>query len=110
MNSKLLGLISICRKAGKVAIGFDPAAEALAAGKAALVLVTPDLSPKTRSELEYRINKGVKATEMIELPLTMDDLSAVLGKRAGILAVLDNGLADALRRQTNREENSEYVG
>ena len=110
MNSKLLGLISICRKAGKVAIGFDPAAEALAAGKAALVLVTPDLSPKTRSELEYRINKGVKATEMIELPLTMDDLSAVLGKRAGILAVLDQGLADALRRQITREENSEYVG
>ena len=110
MNSKQLGLVSICRKAGKVAIGFDPAAEALAAGKAALVLVTPDLAPKTRSGRESRSNKGGKATEMIELPLTMDDLSAVLGKRAGILAVLDNGLADALRRQTNREENSEYVG
>jgi len=108
--NKLLGLISICRKAGKLAIGFDPAAEALAAGKAPLVLVSPDLSPKTRSELEYRIKKGVKATELIELPLTMDDLSAVLGKRAGILAVMDHGLADALRRQTNREENSEYVG
>ena len=48
MYSKLLGLISICRKAGKIAIGFDPAAEALAAGKAALVLVAPDISPKTR--------------------------------------------------------------
>lgn len=110
MNDKTLGLISICRKAGKLAIGFDPAAEALAAGKAAVVLVAPDLSPKTRSELEYRIRQGAKATEVIQLPLTMDDLSAVLGKRAGILAVLDQGLADALRRQTNREENSEYVG
>ena len=103
----LLGLI---HRAGKLAIGFDPAAEALAAGKAALVLAAPDLSPKTRSELEYRINKGVKPIEMIQLPLTMDDLSAVLGKRAGILAVLDKGLADALRRQITREENSEYVG
>lgn len=110
MNNKLLGLISISRKAGKLAIGFDPAVEALAAGKAALVLAAPDLSPKTRSELDFRINKGVKPIEIIQLPLTMDDLSAVLGKRAGILAVLDQGLADALRRQITREENSEYVG
>lgn len=110
MKDKTLGLISISRKAGRLAIGFDPVAEALAAGRAYLILTAADLSPKTRSELDYRIKQSAKTVEVIELPLAMDDLSAVLGKRAGVLAVADQGLADALRRQTHKEENHEYVG
>lgn len=108
--NKILGIISISRKAGKLEIGFDPVAEAVAAGKAKLVFMASDLSPKTQSEMAYQIDKNRKAIEVIQLPLTMDELSAVLGKRAGVVAVMDKGLADALRRQTNREENHEYDG
>ncbi len=106
MNDKFLGLLSICRKGGKLTIGFDPTVEAVQDGKSFLVLTAQDLSPKTLSELEFAITKCPKPPSVQQLDLDMDDWSYVLGKRAGIVGVTDKGLAQALRRQTNREENN----
>ena len=107
MNDKVLSMLSLCRKAGKLVAGFDPVAESIRSKKAHLVLLASDLSPKTRSEVAYTVNKGGSLLKIMELPHTMDQLSMVLGRRSGVLAVADQGLADAVRRaadMTNREE------
>ena len=41
---KLTALISICRKAGKIAIGFDPMREALDGGKAHGILTAQEFA------------------------------------------------------------------
>ena len=51
--NKLMGLLSLCRKAGKLRIGSQPVKEAVEAGEAKLVLYAADFS---RSE-ERRVGK-----------------------------------------------------
>ncbi len=43
--NKLMGLLSLCRKAGKLRIGSQPVKEAVEAGEAKLVLYAADFSP-----------------------------------------------------------------
>ena len=42
MTDKTLSLISLCRKAGRLRIGFDPVTEAVCAGEVCLVLTASD--------------------------------------------------------------------
>lgn len=46
----LLGLLGICRKAGKIKLGFDPVAEVLGKG-ACLLVFSSDISPKTKERM-----------------------------------------------------------
>ena len=50
MKGNILGLLGICRKAGKLRLGFDPVAEGL--GKdVRLLLFSNDISPKTKERM-----------------------------------------------------------
>lgn len=87
----LFGLLTICRKAGQLAMGFDPMKEALDGGKAHAVLIAADISPKTEKEVRFFSEKRkvpVRKTEM-----TIDGIYRALGKKAGILTVCGEGFA-----------------
>ena len=58
LYQKLTGLLSICRKAGRMEIGFAPMLEALKAGKICGVIVTEDVSPKTHKEVCYHCERA----------------------------------------------------
>ncbi|MDE6762308.1 MAG: ribosomal L7Ae/L30e/S12e/Gadd45 family protein [Oscillospiraceae bacterium] len=63
----LFGLLTICRKAGQLAMGFDPMKEALDGGKARAVFIAADISSKTEKEVRFFSEKRgvpVKKTEM----------------------------------------------
>ena len=51
MNDSLLPSIGLARKAGKLILGFDAVSTACKNGTAALVLLSEDLSPKSRKEI-----------------------------------------------------------
>ncbi|MDF3003600.1 MAG: ribosomal protein L7ae [Oscillospiraceae bacterium] len=91
MKGNLLGLLGICRKAGKLKLGFDPAAASLGRD-AQLLLFTADVSPKTRMRM---LNKAeglsVKSLDMTE---TSDAVYYAIGKRVAVMAVTDKGLAE----------------
>lgn len=89
--NKLLNLLSMCRRAGQLQMGFDPMKEALAGGKAKAVIIAADVSPKTEKEARFfadKYNVPVKKTET-----TLDEIFYGLGKRAGILTICDEGFA-----------------
>ena len=46
MNSKIINLLMICRKAGKLVMGYDSAKESAEKGKACLIITASGLSPK----------------------------------------------------------------
>lgn len=94
---KLLGALSLCRKAGKLVMGFDPVAESAAKGKAQLVLLAADLAEGSRKRaLRFCDAAGL---EPRALPLTQQELLAVTPKRTGVFAVIDKGLAQLVERQ-----------
>ena len=93
---KLTGILSICRKAGKMAMGFDPMKEALLAGKVRIVLTSADISPKTYKEVCYHCQK--KNVPVCPLPLSMLELGDAIGRKAAVIAVLDKGFSDRIRQ------------
>lgn len=90
--SSISGLLTICRKAGKLVMGFDPMKDALASGKACAVIVASDISPKT--EKEVRFFSGKQNIPVTRTAMTLDEVYHALGKKAGILTICDKGFAD----------------
>lgn len=86
---KLTGILSICRKAGKLAMGFAPMLEALPSGKVHGVVTVSDISPKTYKEVCYHCSKA--SVPVCPVPLTMLELGNAIGRKAAVAAVLDGG-------------------
>ena len=82
---KLMDLLTICRKAGQLELGFDPMKEALASGKARAVITAADISPKTEKEVRFFAERKNVPTARSEI--TLDDAHMHLGKRAGVFTV-----------------------
>ena len=105
MKGNILGLLGICRKAGKLRLGFDPVAEGL--GKdVRLLLFSNDISPKTKERMLQKASGSPAAS--LTLSYSADELLAGLGKRVAVLAVTDRGLADRIKElHTTATENRE---
>jgi ribosomal protein L7Ae-like RNA K-turn-binding protein len=71
-------------------------AESIIKGGARLVLLAPDLSCKSAKEI-FRLTDRHKI-DVIKMPATMDDMMRLIGKRAGILAITDEGLSELLKK------------
>jgi ribosomal protein L30E len=91
MNSKLTGLLTICRKAGRMVMGFDPSKEAIETGKAFSVITACDISPKTEKEIKFFAGK--KSIPVVKSDCTIDDFYHSLGKKVGVIAVCDEGFS-----------------
>ncbi len=101
MHDPLISALSLCRKAGALVTGFDPVKDSVFTGKAQLVLLAADLSPKTAQRVQYFCEDFV---ECAALPCTMEQLSAVTRKPAGVFAVTDPNLANLCKSKLLKEE------
>ncbi len=90
MNKALLSLLGLMRRAGKLSLGFDAAAESAESGKSCLILTTADISPKTLKELNYKINQKVS---ILTIDCSQDDLGKAIGKSVKIVSINDEGFA-----------------
>jgi ribosomal protein L7Ae-like RNA K-turn-binding protein len=95
-SSDKTGLLSMCRKAGKLKCGMDIVKSACESGEAKAVFTASDLSPKSLKEIRFSCAKnGVK---IYGLELTMQKAADTMGKKTGIFAVTDGGFAKALAK------------
>lgn len=102
--NKLLGLLSLCRKAGKLRIGFTPVQESVEAGEARLVLFAADFSPRSRKRMEQVLLECGSPPPDRTTGLTMNEISQVCGKPAGVVAVADDGFAAGIGKLMSRDE------
>lgn len=103
MNDRLLSLLGLCRRAGRLVIGADPVKEAIDTHKALLVICASDISQNT----EKKIRVVVEAEGNVEYHIinrTKDELSFSLGKTCAVLAVIDKGFADKLSELIKAEQ------
>lgn len=91
---KVISALSLSKKAGKLILGFDVVKESVQNKTAKLVVLASDVSFKTKKEIDFICaNQKVKRTM---IPLKMDEIWYVLGKRAGVIAITDDGFADMI--------------
>ena len=94
MNEKVLHLLGIARRAGRLSLGNDPTIEALRKGHTELVLLASDLSPRTAGGVGFVAKE--EGVAVVKIKATMDEISMALGKRTGVVAVNDPGFAKKL--------------
>ena len=94
MNNKLLSLLGLMRRAGKLSLGFDAAADSVESGISRLILTTADISTKTLKELNYKINNK---TDVLALDCRQDDMQRAIGKAVKIISINDKGFAQKAR-------------
>jgi ribosomal protein L30E len=73
-------------------MGFDAVVEEIKSPKNKVcgVLTASDLSEKTKKEVRFECGRA--GITVNEIPETLDELKGITGKRAGVIAVLDEGL------------------
>jgi ribosomal protein L7Ae-like RNA K-turn-binding protein len=97
-DKKVLGALSMARKAGKLTLGFDAVKDTLVAAKARLVIITADVSPKTEKEVRFFCTRS--GTDVIKTACGMEDIREMLGKKSGVLSVTDDGLAGLVKQKS----------
>ena len=94
MDSGLMGLLGIARKAGKTEAGEESAAAAAKGHKARVLLLASDAGERTRRHAGDLSREG--NCPLLTAPLTRGELGGALGQGSCVLlAITDVGLASA---------------
>lgn len=98
MNCKerLWNLLTICRKAGKMTMGLEPAKSAAMGGYAAGILVVTDASERSKKEARYFAQQY--KISVSEIPFTKLEMAQAVGRAAGVYAVCDNGFYNKIKQ------------
>ena len=88
--NRALSALGLARRAGKLNWGFDTAVEAMRSGACGVVILAADLSDKTKKNVRFEAEKY--HVSVLEPAFTMEEISAAIGKKAGVLAVCDLSL------------------
>lgn len=91
---RLMNLLGLARKAGKLELGGEAVKQAVRRHRAKLVLTSADLSENTAAAIGREAERSGVRT--VALPAGMDAVQAAVGKRSGVIAVTDSGFAKAL--------------
>lgn len=102
--NKTLGLLTICKKAGKLIMGMDSVKDACNSFKASCVLVTTDISEKSLKEARFVCS--MNEVPLLRLDVSMDDVWYSLGRKSGIIAVCDDGFTKKLSGMLEKIDTS----
>ena len=97
-------LLTICRKAGKLEAGFARAKDAIQGGYAACILLTADLSEKSRKEVLYFAEK--QHVPVVQTDWEMAEVRLLFGQRAGILTICEAGFAQRIQALLQTKSSS----
>ncbi len=101
-NDKVMSLLGLARRAGKLEAGFDATVSAARKGTARLLLAASDVSEKTYKNLEYEAKRA--EIPVVRLKAGMEEAGRACGVRAGVLAVTDQGFARAVLNAAEQME------
>ncbi len=93
MNSKTLTLLGFASKAGKLAYGMDATTHSIKTKKAQLIVVANDVSAKSLKEITFFADGRIP---VITLESDKETLSHAVGKKCGIISILDKGFKDSI--------------
>lgn len=92
-NPKLLSLLGICRRAGKLSCGHDAAVGSVKSRSAKLCLLSSDASPRLRKEMERETSFDERNIPVKTLFSTMNEIGKATGLKSAVVTVNDEGFA-----------------
>lgn len=94
VGQRAISLLTVCRRAGKLLLGFDAVKEAAQRGQVACVILAADASPKTEKEIRFY----AKETPVRRFPAELDmiTLTRWFRKKTAVFGVCDGGFAAKL--------------
>lgn len=92
-NPKLLSLLGMCRKAGKLSCGRAAAISSIRRKKARLCLLCRDASERLKKEARREADFAGGNVPVRELYSTMDEFSLATGLERAVIAVNDENFA-----------------
>ena len=93
MVDKLLGMLGLARRAGRLSSGHDASFESIRKGKAKACLLCGDASDRLKEEFGRTAKYEGRDVPVIEIPYLKYDLYAATGIRAAVLTIDDEGFA-----------------
>lgn len=97
MKNKVLTLLGFASKAHKLQFGMAKSSESVKNNKSKLLVCASDISEKTKKEIDFfSHNKNLKWFVLNQV--TIDELSAAVGRKCGVISVDDNGFAEAISK------------
>lgn len=97
MNSKLLSLLGLAKKAGRLALGHDAVLEAIGKHKAELVLLAADASARLEREVKREVTFQKSNATVLRTEETMADMGRALPHKVGVVSVNDASFAAAMK-------------
>ena len=97
MNNKPLTLLGLATKAGKLSFGMNAAVSSILTNKAKLLIVSGEISAKSRKEIIFHATKKNVPVKVFE-EFDIQTLSDAVGRKCGIISVNDSAFADALTK------------
>ncbi len=102
MNDRLLNLLGMARRAGKLSIGHDASVNSLNSGKAKLCFLSVEASQRLKNEMDALCKKT--NANIIFGSYTMQQLGLSVGAKAtAVLTVNDEGFAKRIIELTREE-------
>ena len=100
-NAKVLGALSLARRAGKLLYGNQRVCEAAAKGVAVVVFLTCDTAAGTAKKVRAAC---AAFCPVRRIPLTQSDIAPITQKPAGVLAVTDSNIATLCQNALGAQE------
>ncbi len=95
-NPKLLSLLGMCRRAGKLSCGHDAAVGSLRSKSAKLCLLSSDSSERLRKETEREATFDGRDVPVRIMMSTMDEIGHATGLKSAVVTVNDEGFAKSM--------------
>ena len=109
--NKAVGLLGICRRAGKLQCGHDVVKESIVSGKAELVLLAVDASLRLKDEAVRLCSGNERRIPVVITTMNMADFYKAVGKKSAIFSVTDTGFATTLLTKYREElDDNEIQG
>lgn len=105
VNDRLLSMLGLCRRAGKLTIGADPVVESVITQKAHLVIMASDFSKNSRKNILKACQNA--DVSLYEINRTRDELSFSLGKFCAVISITDKGFSDKIQEIILKEQEQE---
>ena len=105
---KLLNLIGLAKKAGKLEVGEEPVGAAARSKQARLILIASDAAENTRRRAKHFGDAG--ECICLEIPATKEALGKALGRTScALLALTDIGFAEAIVKKLAALDPERYA-
>lgn len=105
MNDRILSLLGICRRAGRLIIGADPSVDSIQKHKAKLIIFASDFSKSSSRPVLAAAHENNITT--LTLNRNKDEVSLAVGRLCGVMAIEDEGFADKLKMLIENELGGE---